>query len=231
MLKQSLQDSWFFLKNHAIALSIIIFPIVIPLEIISVTYQEVIASEELAWSDQIIPIFIGLLAYPVYSVAVIFYIVSAIAGERVETKSLWQLGVKFWLPYFVLTCIAGIAIMIGLVLLLVPGIILAVRYSFSEFDLLLNKSTPLDAMKSSWSLTREYMWVILGGLTIITIALYVPHYLVLSLFDDTSITFKILTSASNIIYAVLEVMYTIFAFRIYELARVKHSESNNHSHE
>lgn len=224
MLKQSLQDSWFFFKNHAIALSIIILPIVVPVEIISVLYQELIAGEEFSWSDQIIPMLISFVAYPVYSVAVIFYIVSAISGERIDTKTLWQLGIKFWLPYFILTAIITVAIIFGLVLLLVPGIILAVRYSFAEFDLLLNKSSPLDAMKSSWNLSKEYMWVILGGLTVITIVLYGPFYLVSVLFDDSSTAFKVFTSVSNMIFAVFYAMYTIFTYRVYELAKAQGSQ-------
>lgn len=230
MLKQSLKDSWFFFKNHAIAISIIVLPIVVPIEIISALYQNVVASDS-ALSKELIPVFIGLLVNPVYSVAIIFYMVSAISSEKVDTKTLWKMGVKFWLPFLFLSVIMGTAILFGLVLLLVPGILLAVRYSFADFDLLLNKNTPLDAMKNSWNLSREYMWVILGGLTIISIALYVPHYLVSSLFEDSSMASKIFTSATNIIYAVLNVIYTIFTFRIYELAKVKHNETSNHSFE
>jgi hypothetical protein len=224
MLKQSLHDSWFFFKNHVISLSIIILPIVIPVGIISMLYQELIASAEFSWSDQIITMLISVVAYPIVSIAVIFYIVSAISGEIVNTKTLWQLGIKFWLPYFILTAIITIAIIFGLVLLLVPGIILAVRYSFSEFDLLLNKSSPLDAMKSSWNLTKEYMWVLLGGVTVITIALYGPFYLVSALFDESGTVFKAFTSAINMILAVFDTIYTIFIFRIYELAKSQRSQ-------
>ena len=45
MLKKSLMDSWAFFKRHALAISIIILPIVVPVEILAALYQYFLASE------------------------------------------------------------------------------------------------------------------------------------------------------------------------------------------
>jgi len=170
---------------------------------------------------------LGVIAYPVYTAAVIFYIASIITGENLDTKSLWKLGVKFWVPYMVIIILVGVVVTLGLILLVIPGVILGIRYSFSEFDLLLNQSRPLDAMRNSWVATKEYMWVILGGFVIITIALYAPYYLVASLFDKSSISYWVLNAVSNIAYSVLGVIYTIFIFRVYVFAKSQHNQSLN----
>ena len=184
MLKKSLTDSWSFFRNHAVAISIIILPIVVPIDVLTSLYQYFLASEEAGLTEKLVPMIIGFIAYPIYAVGIVFYIASVISGERIDTKTSWKLGAKFWLPYVIMSAFIGMAVMLGLILLIIPGIIFAVRYAFSEFDLLLNQSKPLDAMKNSWAVTKEYMWVILGGYVVITLVLYVPYYLIASLFIE-----------------------------------------------
>jgi hypothetical protein len=227
MLKKSLIDSWSFFKIHVLAISIIILPIVAPIEIFSALYQYFVASEEFLFSEQLIPIAIQMAAYPIYAVGVVFYIASVISGEPIDAKTSWRLGAKFWLSYIVMSVFIGAAIMFGLILLIIPGVIFAARYAFADFDLLLNQSKPLDAMKNSWDITKDYIWVILGGYVMITIVFYVPYYLIALLFDESSVAFWLLDTASNIIYSVLAALYTIFAFRIYEFAKSQHNQLLN----
>jgi len=227
MLKKSLTDSWSFFKIHAVAISIIILPIVAPIDILTALYQYFFTSEEFLFSEQVIPMAISFIAYPIYTVGVIFYIASVISGENIGTKNLWKLGAKFWLPYIILSILVGVVVIFGFILLVIPGVIFTIRYAFSEFDLLLNQSKPLDAMRNSWDTTKEYMWVILGGYVVITIALYVPYYLVASLFVESSISYWVLDTVLNIAYSVLGVLYTIFAFRVYEHAKLQHNQSLN----
>jgi len=227
MLKKLLADSWAFFKNHVVAISIIILPIVVPIDVLTALYQYFLASKDYVPSEQIFPVAIGYIAYPIYTVGVIFYIASIISGETLGAKTLWKLGAKYWLPYLGLSVLVDLAVMFGFVLLIIPGIIFIIRYAFSEFDLLLNQSKPLEAMRNSWDTTKEYMWVIFGGYAVITLVLYVPYYLVASLFDESSISYLVLNTASNIAYSVLDVLYTIFAFRVYEFAKLQHDQLLN----
>jgi len=225
MLIKSLKESWSFFKIHSIALSIIILPIAAPVEIFSSIYEYFLNNDEFNFIEQIVPMAVNAITTPIYAIAVIFYMASVITGETLGTKTLWKLGAKFWLPYIIMTAMIIIAVISGFILLIVPGIILIVRFSFSEFDLLLNKSKPLDALKNSWSETKEYMWVIFGGLVLITLALYVPFYLITSIFEGASIFYWVLYTLLNIAYSVLAVLYTIFAFRIYEHTKSQHNKA------
>ena len=227
MFKKSLIDSWSFFNNHIVAISAIVLPIVVPVEIITALYQYFATSEEFGLSEQIFPMSLWLLSYPLYAVGIVFYMASIVSGEMSDTRTLWRLGIKFWVPYIVLTIIIMITVLFGFMLLIIPGIILVVRYAFSEFDLLLNQSKPLDALKNSWASTKEYMWVILGGYVVITIVLYAPLYLVSSLFDESSISYFVFDTVTNVAYSVLEILYTIFAFRVYVLGGEQHNQSLN----
>jgi len=227
MLNKFLMDSWSFFKIHVLAISIIILPIVVPIETLTALYQYFLGSEEFVLSERLIPMVIGFVAYPIYAVGVVFYIASVISGETIDTKTSWRLGIKFWVPYVVMSIFVGVVITFGLFLLVIPGIIFAIRYAFSEFELLLNQNKPLDAMRNSWDVSKDYMWVILGGYIIITFALYAPYYLLAWLIDEASVAYWVLVTIFNIIYSVVAALYTIFAFRVYEFAKSQHNQSLN----
>jgi len=227
MLKKLLVDSWIFFKIHVVALSLIILPIVVPIAIFTAIYQYSFASEESLLPEQIIPMAVSFIAYPIYMIGVVFYIASVVSGEYLGTKTLWKLGVKFYLPYIFLFVLLIFTQIFGYILLIIPGIIFTVRFTFSEFHLLLNKCKPVVAMRNSWETTKEYMWVILGGYAVIAIVLYVPYYLIVSIFDESSIFSLILVTTLSIVFSVLNILYTIFAFRVFELTNMQHNQSLN----
>ena len=223
MLKESLQDTWNFFRLHFIALSLIILPIVIPVDILIAFYQHLVQGSENN-SVYILPVALKLAVEPFYSVGVIFYIAYIIKGERIDTKTAWLLGMQYWVPYFILTVLVSVVAMAGLMMLIIPGLVFLVRFSFAEFDLLLKNTKPVDAMKTSWILTRNYMTELFAGFALITLVLFGPYFLMLSFFDGPSMGFWIFDLATTIIYSVLQVLYTIFAFRIYDGAG---EEKNN----
>lgn len=222
MLNRSLVDTWSFFKIHVSAISTIILPIVAPIEILTTFYQYYFASEEFVLSERLIPTVIWFVAYPIYTVGIVFYIASVISGGPIDANTSWRLGIKFWVPYVIMSVFMGIVIIFGLFLLIIPGIIFAIRYAFSEFELLLNQRKPLDAMKHSWDITKDYMWVILGGYIIITLVLNAPYYFLGWIFDEASVAYWVLVTMYNIISSVVAAMYTIFAFRVYEFAKSQH---------
>jgi membrane-anchored glycerophosphoryl diester phosphodiesterase (GDPDase) len=65
----------------------------------------------------------------------------------------------------------------GLLLFIVPGIIIAVRLSFYCFFIVLDDLKPVDALKKSAQVTKEYSWrlanavIIIGSLLIVSLLL------------------------------------------------------------
>ncbi|MBI1424801.1 MAG: hypothetical protein GC149_15250 [Gammaproteobacteria bacterium] len=226
MLKQFLTDTWYFFKNHLVAISMIVLPIVIPVEILSTIYRQNYTGEEFVLAEQLPPLLLGFVVYPIYTAGIVFYLHSVIVGKGLNAQSAWLLGVRFWFPYVLLSMMMGAAIIFGIFLFILPGIFFAIRFAFAEFDLLLNRTSPADAMKNSWALTKDYMWVILGGYVIITLILFTPYYVIAKLLDPTNAYSPLLDTTANIVYAVLEVSYMIFAFRIYDHARKHLSPSS-----
>jgi len=268
-LNSELLDSWNFFKNNLVAISVIVLPIIIPLEIGTAIYIHNFTSDGYSI---IIPILIGLLLYPVYIVGTIFYISSVISGEPIDRNVAWKFGVKYWLPYMSLTLLlviasmiiftasvliaVGISILFGLVTLsrlmmsmsigaplsemgslsgidplftivglligifilfiFVLGTVPIIRWgAFSGFDLLFNESTPAGALKHSWKFTRDCIWRLLFGYTIIFLILNVPSYLLFYLFDSSRILYEFIYTIVNLVLSVFFVLYIIFSFRVY----------------
>lgn len=221
MLATALRDTMTFYRQHWFALAVIILPFVVPTEVLSMLYRESTASETGNVFTVALPILVSMLIYSVYSIAVVFYIASRIKGDHPGTVTLWRLGLRFWLPYTLLSfCVTGV-VMLGFFMLIVPGLVFATRYAFAEFDLLLNQHQPLTAMKQSWDLSRDYFWLIFGGFAVITLVLYGPFYLVMSGLPESGLAYTTLDTASTVVYPVLNALYTVYAFRIYDMARAQ----------
>ena len=123
MLKDALQDTWKFFRIHYIALSAIILPIVIPADILVFSYQHLIQGKESS-IYLIIPIMFKLVINPLYSVGVIFYIANIVKGEIVDKKTAWLLGIKYWIPYFVLSVLVSTITLAGLMMLIIRALCL-----------------------------------------------------------------------------------------------------------
>lgn len=165
-----------------------------------------------------VPAVVYLLVYPVFGAAIVFFMASVVHGRAITTGQAWMLGIKHWPSYFLLTVALVVAIGIGFAAFILPGLFLAARLAFSEFEVLLNKNNPLDSLKISWSSSRKYFWVLLSGGLIITFVIYGPYYLIIFLLNETGLHSDIFDSVLSIIESVLTVLYTIYAFRVYDFA-------------
>lgn len=260
--KSELLDSWNFFKNNLVAISSIVLPIIIPLEIGTAIYIHNFTSD---WYSILIPMLLGFLLYPVYIVGVMFFISSVINGDPIDRNEAWKSGIKYWTPFIGLTFLLVIASIIvfmisiatafgffilfgaatfsGLVLnmeaslsgmnslftimgslmsiftlfVFLIGMVLIIRWgAFSGFDLLFNKSTPMDALKNSWKFTRNCIWRLLVGYIIIWIILISPSYFLFLLFDSSNILYEFIYIIVNLALSVFFILFIIFSFRVYD---------------
>lgn len=74
----------------------------------------------------------------------------------------------FW-KYLVTSILQGLAILGGLILLIIPGIIFAIKYSFAPLILIDTKIDPIGAMKESTVLTKDKKWSLLGFYSVLAL--------------------------------------------------------------
>ena len=86
--------------------------------------------------------------------------------EAAELRDLIYLH-AFW-RYLAMSGIYFLCVLIGFVLLIVPGIILAIGWQFAPYLVVEQGAGPIDALKRSWELTRGNRWTLfLLGLALI----------------------------------------------------------------
>lgn len=91
---------------------------------------------------------------------VAFYLKANDDPERVALGDLWH-PVPFW-KYLLAIFILGIVVALGMILLIVPGIIFALMFSFTPFIVVDRGLGPIDAMKESKRITYGHKWRLLG---------------------------------------------------------------------
>jgi hypothetical protein len=78
--------------------------------------------------------------------------------------------------------VAGIGIVIGFLLLIVPGLFLLTRWALIPALIVIEKRSPGEAFDRSWQLTRGYGWTILGSLVLTFLAYLVTQAIFRAIF-------------------------------------------------
>lgn len=126
----------------------------------------------------------GGLMFIVAIVAVILYLLLVIAAVRVtqgQKPSLRQLWGEFverwlWLKLIGGIILSGLAIVIGLILLIVPGILLIWKLFFVPYVLVDQKTSIDEAFKRSWDMTKGRFTAVYGVI-LVTILLSITGIL------------------------------------------------------
>ncbi len=80
--------------------------------------------------------------------------------EHVQIGDLWN-PAPFW-RFLGTEIIFSIAVFVGLLLLVVPGIILALGFGFAFYIVVERGAGPIKSLEESWRITRGYKWQLLG---------------------------------------------------------------------
>ena len=110
---------------------------------------------------------------------------------------------------------------LGLLAFVIPGIIIGVRLSFYGFFIVLEGLKPLDALKKSAQVTKEYTWLMAGSLFVIAsllIVLLLSMQLILNRFGLYNLFSATLLDS---IFAILGWLSLILVFRFYCLYKEK----------
>ena len=166
--------------------------------------------------------FFGILLAPVYRIAVIVYLASVIDGNIMSRMECWKVGIKYWIPYLALSMILSFVISTGFLIFIIPGVFLAVRLAFAEFELLFNNESPLASLKKSFDMTQPYFGVILRGNLIIITGLLVPYILLSGVMP-----YAVVSVLSIILSITLYIAMTVFSYRVYELVKAENAPTES----
>lgn len=123
-------------------------------------------------------------------------------GESPKFADIFK-GCEYFWRYLGTSILFSLAVCGGLILLVIPGIFWAVRFSFSPIIVVDTKTTPIAAMKESYAITKNNFWKIL----LFWMAIILINLIGLMLFGiGLIITIPVSTLASVYVYRELSKM-------------------------
>jgi hypothetical protein len=153
-----LRASWFFFSRNAGEIALLCLPAIL---------TEAIAQQGLiAWlgadKSQGASIIVSMLFYPLYVGALIIFVDSRSHRIRLKPRQVLEMALFRWPTFAVLAAISTLLIMVGVWMLIIPGVYVMIKLAFAEYLLVLEGKSPLDAIKESFALTRGHFWTILA---------------------------------------------------------------------
>jgi len=213
--KSVVKEACSFYYNNIIPISL---ACLMPVALLWYVPQYFISNLEGRTPEVMINVLYLLVAYPLSVAATLLVSRRISQGEPPQLGSAWAESVQRILPLAWLTIMKAFAICLGLLLLVVPGIWLAVRLSLAEMHVVFNGEGAGVAMKKSFRETDGHGWVIFGALGTFVAAAFAYEYL-LGLIPSEPIVFLYIVWVASVIGSGIGALISIAAYRVSELTR------------
>ncbi len=206
-----LRDSFYFFRINLWA----ILRLCLPLVVCEALARELVARVNGTDASVMYDVAVGLLFYPLYTAALILFLDARTDGYEPQGRHLLGKALHLWPRFALMAAISTLLIMFGMWLFVLPGLYLMIKLSFSEYLLVLRNTTPLQAMRESFDLTKGKFWPILFTLLAIMIPLWLLDGLSAMVWNDAQPTpVRLLVDSVN---SFLQLLPTVVLFRLFML--------------
>ena len=152
------------------------------------------------------PICIGALVYALFQIK---------SGRPVTYREAIAVGLRKWRSLFVARFVAGFLMGLGFIALVIPGIVLAVRYSLLEAAVVIEGQGTSESRARSTVLTKGRRWQIFWTAVVFFIPFMIFSfvlYLPLGIFEslNTMAVEVLLDCILNIAYAIVQIAIFLF---------------------
>lgn len=103
-----------------------------------------------------------LIAGVILQGALIFAAIKDFNGEHATLGEAMGVGFRYFFPLLGMALLIGLGVMAGLVVLIIPGVLLALGWSIAAPIMIVEKKSIVDSISRSWELTKGYKrWILL----------------------------------------------------------------------
>jgi len=204
-------------KNHFKTLLLCVLPIVIPLAILSTLVTASLNSEAFDPSPEaanlggaaIAGSLLGFVLLIVLSTLATAACTRAVASAYLGRAAGWReslgFGLRKVLPLIAVAILTGLAVMVGLLALILPGLYVGVRLYLASPALVVEDESATGALGRSWKLVKDRWWstfgtILVSGLIIFVLGLLVGGLLTIpAQLGDSSLVGAILNTVGQIL--------------------------------
>ncbi len=207
-MNSQLIESVYFAKHHFSALFRILGPFVVAMALVgsAVSFNGDNLSS-LYWLYLVVYGF----AQAFFTCRLIRYL-AAVVGKRDYDPNI---PTPLWLNLFLVHVLYSLAVLLGLIALIIPGLYIAARYGFAEFEAVLNGKSPFEALNISWKESQPVVLTLFfGGIFVAASTLVITYPL--TIIDQQAVAANFMaTFVSEIISSCSLILMSIFYFRVY----------------
>lgn len=215
MTFEYLRQSLFFFRQHFITLAAIQLPFLALIGVLGFIMQGNMAVSEGEGAGGFL--LLGLLQLgllPLYWGATIFYMQSVLDGKPLSPMNAISLGMTSWGRLLITYLLNGLAVMLGLIALIVPGVVVGVRLAFADYICVLENKSATESLKQSWSQTQPYFWMMLQGFILIFLSLFLLEMLIQQIVGA-----NVVGMLFSLVVDFCGVILTVFGFRVFSAMR------------
>jgi hypothetical protein len=226
-LLELLKDIFRFFKKNIWPISILTLAIEFPFILIQNIHYFSSTSSEFSSNVGLILLMATLIIYPLSTGAQISLYAMIIRGSKTDLKKCVSHSRKHLFNLIVGSLIYIFFTFMGLLVFIVPGIIIAVRLSFYCFFIVLDDLKPVDALKKSAQVTKEYTWRLANSLIIVGFLLVAALLLIQLLLNQVGLYNLYLGTLVDSLFSILGWLSLILVFRFYCLYKDKAKDESD----
>ena len=126
------------------------------------------------------------VAIPLLSGAMIFYTYRSLTRNQVTVGQAFNQANRRLLPLILVYIMSSGLAFAGFIALIIPGLYVSYRLIFSLYPTVIDNSSPLDSLSSSWELTKGRWWLVFRASFLIIFVVSVPIVLMILLISSTA---------------------------------------------
>jgi hypothetical protein len=220
-LLELFKDIFQFFKKNLWPISILTLAIEFPYILIQNIHYFSNTSSEFSNHVGLILFMATFIIYPLSTGAQISLYATIIGGSEIDLKKCFADSRKHFFNLVVGSVIYIFFTLLGLLVFIVPGIIIAVRLSFYCFFIVLDDLKPVDALKKSARVTKEFAWPLASAL--ITVGILLVFFLLFIQLALNQVGLYNLYSSTlfDSLFSILGWLSLIVVFRFYCLHKEK----------
>lgn len=210
-LAECLHDTIRFFNRYIFSLALLTLPLSIPTNLL-IAWLTPADLTSLQLNDILLPALLSIATGAVSSAAVIYFIAGRIYQQPISLTRAYQAALAIYGSFFLLSLFESLAVWLGLSLLILPGLVLLTRFSYTGFELALRRQSVADAIKRSWQLTGSQQWLLFCGNTSVWFVLNRASFYLQQQAPD-NIGLLLMVSSLESLFSTFCV---IFAYRVYD---------------
>jgi glycerophosphoryl diester phosphodiesterase family protein len=168
-----LSAAWQIYTKNAASLLLIVAVVVVPLSFIGALVSGVVFNEDETVRagvvsgnrSAVVGLFVGLIL-ALIGLVIVFVLQAAILrgaaqatiGDPVDVEASYRWGLRRFPSVLLLAILVGITVLVGFILLIIPGLIFIVMFSVAIPVLVIENRKGTEAMSRSWNLVKGHFW-------------------------------------------------------------------------